>query len=222
MGAMAYVAHQQAKQRREDLARVAGELKWTFDPGYHGGWGSRYAQFSCFNQGHSRRASNLMHGTVEIEGRPFAGVMGDYTYKKTSGSGKNRSTKTYHFSFLLFDMPLGGVPHLAVRPEGIFDSFSAFMGFDDIDFESEEFSRKFHVKSSDKRFAYDVIDPRMMQFLMQSHPPTFEIDRGVFCMKSTSGRWEPREFPGKLRWSQSFFAHWPRHVVDNLLSLEPR
>lgn len=222
IGIIAYVGHQQAKQRREALMRVAEELKWMFDPSHHSGWDSQYSQFSCFQQGHSRNAFNLLRGSIEIEGKSFVSVMGDYTYKKTSGSGKNRSTKTYHFSFLVLDLPFGGVPHLAVRPEGFFDGFSAFMGFDDIDFESEEFSRKFHVKSSDKRFAYDVIDPRMMEFLLRGDPPTFEIDHGAFCLTSSSKRWEPGEFVGQLQWSRDFFFHWPRHVVDHLISLESR
>jgi hypothetical protein len=220
-GIMAYVGHLQAKQRRQELMQVADELNWMFDPTYRSDWHSRFSQFDCFTRGHSRAAFNLMRGTVAIEGRSFLGTMGDYTYKVTSGSGKNRSTKTYYISFLLLELPFRGVPHMAVRPEGIFDSFSAFMGFDDIDFESEEFSRRFHVKSSDKRFAYDVIDPRMMEFLLAGDPPTFEIDRGAFLLQSKSGRWQPAEFRPMLAWSERFFARWPRHVVDNLISLEP-
>ena len=221
-GLLAYYSHLQAKQRREDLAQLADQLGWSFDPSRRYDWDSRYSQFGCFTRGHSRSAYNILQGMVEIEGRPYAGTMGDYTFKETSGSGKNRSTKTYHFSFVLIQLPFAGVPQLAVRQESFFDSITAFMGFDDIDFESEEFSRKFHVKSSDKRFAYDVIDPRMMEFMLDRKPPSFEIDRGILCCKSESSCWKPDEFADQLTWCQEFFARWPNHVVANLRSLAPR
>ena len=41
-------------------------------------------------------------------------------------------------------------------------------GLRDIEFESEEFNRAFNVKSRDPKFANDVIDARMMQWLLQS------------------------------------------------------
>ena len=62
--------------------------------------------------------------------------------------------------------PFRNVPDLLIRPEGFFDKVAGAFGFDDIDFESEEFSRAFFVKSSDKRFAYDVLHPRMLELLM--------------------------------------------------------
>ena len=46
------------------------------------------------------------------------------------------------------------------------DKIAGALGFHDINFESSEFSRKFHIKCADKKFAYDVIHPRMMEFLL--------------------------------------------------------
>ena len=54
--------------------------------------------------------------------------------------------------------------------------------FDDIDFESDEFSRKFYVQSSDRKFAYDVLHPRMMEFLLQTTPPMIDVEGGALCL----------------------------------------
>jgi hypothetical protein len=46
----------------------------------------------------------------------------------------------------------------------------------DIDFESAEFSARFHVQSVDRRFAYDLLDPAMIEhFLAKGSPPAVWI-----------------------------------------------
>jgi hypothetical protein len=108
------------------------------------------------------------------------------------------------------------VPDLLIRREGIFDKIAGVLGFDDIDFESSEFSRKFCVKSGDKRFAYDVIDPRMMEFLLASDPPTIDIERGQCCITDGARRWEPAQFQAAMGWLGEFFDRWPDHVTASL------
>ena len=49
-----------------------------------------------------------------------------------------------------------------------------FFGFDDIDFESDEFSREFCVKAADRRWAFDVIHQATMEFLLAA--PRFTIE----------------------------------------------
>ena len=45
---------------------------------------------------------------------------------------------------------------------------TAFFGADDIDFESARFSERFHVKSPDRKWAYDVIHTKTMERLLRS------------------------------------------------------
>src|SRR5690606_4766878 len=105
------------------------------------------------------------------------------------------------------------VPDLMIRAENLFDKIGAAMGFDDIDFESAEFSRKFMVKSSDKRFAYDVITPRMMEFLMASPKRSIDQQRGLICITNGVRRWKAEEFLPNLAWVSEFVDLWPDHVV---------
>lgn len=216
----AYVAHRQAKERAAALAAVAGRLGW----GFHGdikdrGFDDRHAHFECFRRGHSRFAHNRLSGRIQALDTELAAEAGDYHYQITSGSGKNRSTRTYRFSFLLVALPFGaGLPSLRVRPENLFDKFAGAIGFEDIDFESAEFSRRHHVSASDRRFAYALLDPRMIEFLLDEHPPVFELGAGVLLVISAEGkrRWEPAEFVSAVNWVRSFLSRWPAHLASDL------
>lgn len=212
----AYYSHLQQQKRIAELSALAAEQGWRFDPGknhYHDG---QYSQFDIFTKGHSRYAYNTMHGTMEKAGDNWPVVMGDYHYKVTSGSGKNRSTSTYRMSYAIVQVPYVGVPDLAIREEHFFDKVAGFFGFDDIDFESAEFSDKFSVKSSNKKFAYDVVHPQMMQFLLDSHPPTIQLSMGNCCLSDGTRCWTPQQFRNRIDWVREFFNHWPQHVVSDL------
>ena len=115
-------------------------------------------------------------------------------------------------------MPYSSVPSLKIRREHLFDRVASFIGFDDIDFESSEFSDRFHVKSSDKRFAYGVIHPRMMDFLLANDPPTVNLEGDYCCIFTDSNCWSPTQFRGNVAWLQKFFSLWPRHITSALQS----
>jgi len=210
------LGHRANKKRQEELAALARELGWEFDPDKDASHDEQYTNFDIFRRGHSRAAYNTLTGGLSIDGRSFPAKMGDFTYKITRHTGKSTTTQTYRFSYLIVHCPFGGVPELLIRREGLFDKLAGVFGFDDIDFESAEFSKKFHVKSADKRFAYDVCHPRMMEFLLQSTPPMVDIEHGQCCLSDGSQRWEPAQFKGMLGWVQRFFDLWPDHVTAAL------
>ena len=216
VGAVAYFSWLAEKKRREAMAALAAELGWRFDRTRDRSHDDEYAHFEIFRRGHSRAAYNTMWGELERQGRRWPAKMGDFTYKITTSTGKSTSTQTYRFSYLILHMPWSRVPDLLIRPEGMFDKIAGVLGFDDIDFESAEFSRRFHVSSPDKRFAYDVIDPRMMEFLLKGDPPTVDLENRRCCISDGRRRWEPVEFRQKLAWITEFLDHWPKHVLASL------
>jgi hypothetical protein len=169
-----YAANQ---RRKELLAWAQGKgLQFTFDKYYD--LEDRFPAFSCLDQGSNRYAYNVISGT--LAGRKFLGF--DYHY--TTGSGKNRHD--HHFSAIILQSSILLKP-LFIRPENFLDKVTEFAGFNDIDFESAEFSRKFYVKSPDKRWAYDVIHPQMMEFLLASPVFTiqFDLTNIMACRNST-------------------------------------
>ena len=216
IGALAYLAYLAEKKRRDALAAVAARLGWRFDAGRDRDHDDEYAHFEIFRRGHSRCAFNTLAGETEIGGRTYAGKMGDFVYKITTHTGKSTQTRTYRFSYLIVHLPYQGVPDVLIRREGVLDKIAGAFGFDDIDFESAEFSRKFFVKSPDKRFAYDVIHPRMMEFLLAGTPATIDIEHGRCCLSDGRSRWEPHAFEQHLAWLGQFFDRWPDHVKAEL------
>lgn len=208
---LGYLAHKAEQKRIAELQALAAELGLSFTRERDKSHDERYRFFPIFNQGHSRAAYNTMEGEVQISGRAFPIRMGDYTYKITTSNGKTTSTTTYNLSYVIIHVPLSNVPTLEIRREHVLDKIAGALGFDDIDFESEEFSRKFHVKSSDKRFAYDVIHPGMIEFLMSHVPPTIMVMRGCMCLHAGS-RWKAPEFRSWVDWCRAFFELWPEHV----------
>jgi hypothetical protein len=209
----AYFAHLNAKQRRQDLAALAAGLGWHFDPEKDRSHDSTYGQFGAFTSGHSRYAYNTLAGWVPVGGHSSAAKMGDYHYQVTTSDGKKSTTHTYTFSYLIVHLPYAQVPDLFIRREGIFDAVSRAFGFDDIDFESSEFSKRFYVKSSDKRFAYDVIHPRMMEYLLSAEPPNVEIAGGC-CLLHDGSDWSPEDFRRHVDFAKRFFEHWPKHLTS--------
>ena len=176
------------------------------------GLADRMAAFPPFGVGHSRCGLNLMEGTAVLGGVRMSLLLGDYQYKVTTSNGKSTQTVTYNMSFVAAHPVLAIGEELTVRAEGMFDRIGAMLGFDDIDFESSEFSKRFHVKCSDRRFAFDLFDPRMMEYFLAAQPPRIHARGGVLLFDCGIRRWEPSEFEGVRAWMDGFFVRVPRHV----------
>jgi hypothetical protein len=218
IGAGIYFGYLAAKKRREAMQALAQELGWRFSPERDSSHDDEYSHFEIFRRGHGRVAFNTLFGNLEIDGRRFRAKAGDFRYKVTSSSGKSQTTSTYTFSYLIVHLPFRNMPDLLIRPEGIFDKIAGAFGFDDIDFESEEFSRRFHVKSADRRFAYDVLHPRMMDYLLRVSAPLIDIEQGRCCLSNGRARWKPEDFHNSIRFLREFFDLWPDHLTAQLES----
>lgn len=212
----AYFSYLQQRKRREALTQLADELSWEFDSRSDCHHQDQYGHFSMFRQGHSRVAYNSLRGEIGVAGTSWPIKMGDFQYKVTTSNGKTTTTHTYTFSYFILHTPFADAPDLLIRREGIFDSMASLFGFDDIDFESAEFSRRFCVKSGDRRFAYDIIHTRMMEFLMGNETPTIEFQYGQCLLTTGNQTWPIEKFRAMIDWARQFFELWPQHVVAQL------
>ena len=154
-------------ERRKKMAAYADSRDWHFSADKDKDMSARFPEFKCLRRGHSRYAYNIMTG--RHEGHEVTAF--DYHY--VTGHGKSR--RVHNFSAFLLGSPFPLKP-LYIRPENVFDRVTDFFGFDDIDFESAEFSRKFYIKAEEKRWAYHVIHQQMMEYLMDA--PKFHIQLG--------------------------------------------
>lgn len=161
-------------KRRKELLAWAQSKGLIFSAGKNYGMETRFPELSALRQGENRYACNVMEG--DWAGRPVTAF--DYHYETHSHDSKGRRQTHHHnFSTVVIGSSLP-LKQLFIRPEGLFDKVAEFFGIDDIDFESAEFSRKFYVKAEDRRWAYDVIHQRTMQFLLDM--PRFTIQFAPF------------------------------------------
>lgn len=203
----------QARKRREAIQALANRLNLQYQsdgPQVDG----RYSAFECFRRGHGRHTYNTLAGQMEVLSSKCPVLYGEQRYKETSGSGDDRKTHTYFFSFVVIELSLR-TPHVSVRAENFLDRVAGAIGFDDIDFESKAFSDRFHVSSDDKRFAYDLIDAQMMAFLMDSNPPTVDLMGGIVLLRRGNRRWSVEDIEPTLSWLTQFVDQFPRHVVQS-------
>jgi len=217
VAAVAYFGWKAEHERKLALEALAGRLGFRFERDEDASHDELYAQFEIFRRGHSRIAKNTMTGALDLFGRPCRVRCGDFRYRVTRSTGKNTTTRTYRFSYVIVHPPWD-TPPLLIRAEGVFDKIAGAFGFDDIDFESIEFSKHFYVQSGDKRFAYDVLHPRMMEFLLGERPPMLDIEGGALCLSDGERRWDPPAFERQLAFVRRFAELWPRHLVKDLES----
>lgn len=190
-------------QRRKELAAWAHANGMNFSPVKNHSFDDRHVNFKCLRRGHSRYAYNIMEG--KWNDLPITAF--DYHY--ATGSGKNRSD--HYFSAVIITSPVPLKP-LYIRREHFFDKLTEFIGFDDIDFESAEFSRKFFVKSPDKRWAYDVIHQRMMEYLLAA--PDFGIQFDLMHIIAWRGRkFKPADFQAAAEMICGMLERLPEYVV---------
>ncbi len=195
-------------KRRLQLLQFAVESKLKFDPSRR----DDVLPFSMFQRGMRRQRYNTLSGSIELHGVECPLTCGDFRYRIQHG----KSSSTRRFSYLLVGAPFPDVPGLSIRRENLFDQLADALGFDDIDFESEEFSRQFRVKCGDKKFAWDLIDPRMMELLMNGPQVATELSLGSLVLADGSREWSVDEFRANIEFARRFFAQWPDHLTARL------
>ena len=161
------------KWRREKMEKVAARLGLRFRAGSDSDLPRRYQFLEKLSQGRNRYARNILTGDY----KGHATTSFDFHY--TVGAGKNKRNVSCSFFILHLDRHF---PELRIATEGLFSKFAQSLGFEDIDFESHEFSRKYVVRSDDKKFAYDVCNARMIEHLLKSPIEHLEIDGACMAL----------------------------------------
>jgi hypothetical protein len=161
--------------RSLELQMLAGRLKFDdFNPNrneaFAGGWGF----LNRLAQGTERYAFNILRGMYHEQ----ALFVFDYHYQ--TGSGKNKEEHNCTFLMLVFKESF---PQVSIGPESLRAKIAAAFGVgNEIKFESAVFSRKFCVRSPDKKFAYDVCNPQMIECLLANPGLQIEIQGPVLLL----------------------------------------
>ncbi len=174
---VAIVGYLSSLKRREAMMAMATKLGLSFRPHKDRSLARRYRFMNKLRRGSNRYAYNTLSGNYQ--GHDV--ILFDYHYQ--TGSGKD--THHHYFSFFILHLP-AVFPELVIGPEGFFSKIAQAVGYDDIDFESHEFSRRFCVRSRHKKFAYDVCNARMIEYLLSNSDLTIEIEDNVLAVSFNS------------------------------------
>lgn len=160
-----------AARNRERLAALAN---WAASNGFQFSatdpfnLDARFNGLADIGRGHARYAYEILSRADPVPTWMFRYQYRTWETRTVTDSNGNTRTETYEQthdrSYLVVEMG-AGFPKLFLRPENFLDKMAGFVGFDDIDFESEEFSKRFYCKSDNREFAYAVIHPPMMEWL---------------------------------------------------------
>jgi hypothetical protein len=153
--------HQRKLERQSELRSLALEQRLDFsidDP-----FDTTGEPFALFQKGDGRGVENVMWGFWQgLEIRVF-----DYWYYEESSDSKGHRSRSYRRFNCLVTLVDALCPPLQISEENVVTRFAGALTFRDIEFESEEFNRRFHVKGADERFATAFCDARMMDWLLR-------------------------------------------------------
>jgi hypothetical protein len=167
-----------ARKRREALFELAARLGLDFSPAHDSQLPDGYSFLNKLAQGSNRYAYNVLSGN--FGGHPVMAF--DYHCETHSTDSKgHRQTHHHYFSFFILRLPKL-FPELKIYREGFGSKIAQSFGFEDIDFESAQFSREFCVRSRDKRFAYDVCNPQMIEYLLANRDLNIEIEANALAL----------------------------------------
>jgi hypothetical protein len=150
------------RKRQQELFALAVRLGLDFNPGNNPVLPIEFGFINQLNQGDNRTAFNVLSGT--LNGRNV--VAFDYHYETHSTDGKGNRHTTHHYLSVAVMRLEAEFPKLTIAHEGLLSKIAQAFGYADIDFESAEFSRAFCVRSPDKKFAYDVCNAQMIEYLL--------------------------------------------------------
>ncbi|MFN2388456.1 MAG: hypothetical protein ABR575_02440 [Actinomycetota bacterium] len=206
VGAIGWWSHVRKKRRRQDIASVAARYGFSHSPDDVSG--ILLNDFELLRRGDDRGCENVVTG--RWKGMPFSAA--DYWYYTESTDKDGGTTRDYeHFSICVIDVPVD-LPPLSVGRETFFSRAGGRLGLRDIEFESDEFNRRFQVRSDHRRFAYELIDTRMMLWLLSID------DRIGLELRGTKGlvysrRLEPSELVMLVGTGKELLERLPRLVL---------
>jgi hypothetical protein len=199
------------EQERKRLAAIAAWCRkgdWDYDERERK---SPTHPYELFSRGHSRYQRCTATGSFEGATPGLAQAeltLFEYHYAVARG----KHTEHHYYTCLVAD-PGADLGHVSLRREGLGDKLIQAAGFDDIDFEDPDFSKRFVVQARDRRDAYELFDGAMMRYLCAR--PNYGLEtRGRELFVYWEGQASPQSFQALARFALGFLAQLPRPLVN--------
>jgi hypothetical protein len=199
-------------RRRLEFMRFANTYGFRYSP--HDPFGLVNLPFRLFAKGDRRKVENVLWGTWK--GTPVK--VFDYMYfeevrNPALGWWKHRAAFR-PLSCAMVEIPVGAAfPPLRIVPEGVLSRLADHVGLRDIELESGEFNRRYQVQAPERRFAYELIDARMIRWLLGlDRPVCFEVvGRWIIAYH---GRVRPARLIPLIGSAAGFRERIPRAATD--------
>jgi hypothetical protein len=193
------------KKRRERMRALAAQYGWSYlsrddSPlsDYRG---------DPFGSGSERKCKHVMRGSYHD--RPSTVFEFEYVTYTTDSQGR-RQKNTHRVMVTALGTP-AALPWVQVTRENVIHKIGHALGFDDIELESEDFNRRYRVKAQDRKVAYDVLHPRMMELLLHTEGPAWRLENGALLTWS-KGRLNAERVAPLLDFSATVIDNVPDFV----------
>ena len=200
-------------RHRQRVERFAAEHGWTYSE--VGPLALARGSGFPFGVGTDRRVANLIEGVYS----DTRCISYDYVFKYKVADERS-AVQVFTVTQASLPVPF---PRLDLIPE---DAGSRMLGAitgSDIDLESAEFNRAWRVLCSDRRYAVDVVDPRMMQLLLSHRMPGVAIRiEGDRVLAWSAGRADVADLRRRLDVVVGVAKRIPAHVVRTYTDAETR
>lgn len=195
------------KKRLEELTQMAYQLGLGFSE--YDSEGLVGMPFVLFSKGDGRGVENVMFGTWQgLELREF-----DYWYYEESSDGDGGRSKTYYRFSCALAWFNAYCPGLSVTREDLVSWVANRVGLPDIQLELEEFNRAFKVRCDERKFAFDFLDARMMQWMLGAGSGfSYEVVAGILLVYTS--RLQPLALTPVVGTVKHFHDHIPRVVYE--------
>jgi hypothetical protein len=213
IAAIIIISEQMRERRRALLAGWAATNGFSFTAEKDRGIADRFDGFELFRKGSNRYAYNISSGNVS--GRERSAYAFDYHYETVTVNHKGQAQTQHHnLSAIVISTGLR-LRQLHIRDENFFDKVGEFFGLDDIDFELAEFNDTFHVRAPDRRWAFDVLHQKAMEFMLASPRFTMEFNDGRVLVYRNL-RFQTADFDDALALANGLIDMLPPSVLREL------
>ncbi len=177
------------RRRARELAAIAARLGLHYE---HEDEAGHLASACGFldkpERGHDKHSKNVISGAYC--GHPVTAFDLHYTTGPLEGNDDRTS------SFFILHLA-SRFPNLMIRTETLPSKVVQLLGFEDIDFESHEFSRRYEVRSADRKFAYAFCNARMIEYLLEMAVSNLEVEDDCILLRYEAAL-EPRHVEREL------------------------
>jgi hypothetical protein len=167
-----------------------------------------------FRDSNHAEAKEIFEGIWQPTGHQFVAFDYSYTEKRTDAQG-HTSSHTHHYEVRVLYLPRM-LPSLSVSREGFGTKVAKFFGGQDIELESDDFNRAFRVTADDARYAYGVLHPQLMEWLLGPGIilTPWRTDRQCL-ITFEDGRLDPQRFPHRIGLMAMLASQIPQQVWND-------